>query len=143
MGETCNNLVTKLATSSIVEQDDNISRKKAIINVASIAKVLAKSDKQKALCGRILFMLERMPTTDPTLEELQKEVDYWHELSNSYEQTIVRLTEAASRQPQITECEHCLAYDPFDNGVDGFCRKMGKVMCVSDFCSYAERKGDG
>ena len=40
-----------------------------------------------------------MPTTDPTLEELQKEVDYWHELSNS-EQTIVRLTEAASAQPE-------------------------------------------
>ena len=46
-------------------------------------------------------------------------------------------------EPQITECEHCLAYDPFKNGVDGFCRKMGKVMCVSDFCSYAERREDG
>ncbi len=34
------------------------------------------------------------------IAELQKEVDYWHELSNSYEQTIVRLTEAASAQPE-------------------------------------------
>ena len=33
------------------------------------------------------------------IAELQKEVDYWHELSNSYEQTIVRLTEAISEQP--------------------------------------------
>ena len=51
--------------------------------------------------------------------------------------------EMPSAKPQITECEHCLAYDHFDNGVDGFCRKMGKVMCVSDFCSYAERRQDG
>lgn len=54
-----------------------------------------------------------------------------------------RIEALPSAKPQITECEHCLAYDPFDNGIDGFCRKMGKVMCVSDFCSYAERKGDG
>lgn len=53
-----------------------------------------------------------------------------------------RIEALPSAKPQITECEHCLAYDPFENGVDGYCRKMGKVMRVSDFCSSAERNGD-
>ena len=33
-------------------------------NIAQIAKVCAKSDKQKALVGRILFMIEHMPTIE-------------------------------------------------------------------------------
>lgn len=41
-------------------EDDAISRQAAIKNVAQIAKVVAKSDKQKSLCGRIIFMLEHM-----------------------------------------------------------------------------------
>ncbi len=40
--------------------EDCISRQVAIKNVAQIAKVAAKSDKQKSLCGRIIFMLEHM-----------------------------------------------------------------------------------
>lgn len=43
---------------------------------------------------------------------------------------------------EVVRCEHCLAYDSFKNGIEGFCRKMGKVMCGSDFCSYAERRTD-
>lgn len=33
-------------------------------NIAQIAKACAKSDKQKALIGRILFMIENMPTVE-------------------------------------------------------------------------------
>ena len=33
-------------------------------NIAQIAKACAKSDKQKALVGRILFMIEDMPTIE-------------------------------------------------------------------------------
>ena len=44
---------------------------------------------------------------------------------------------------KVVRCEHCLAYDSFKNGIEGFCRKMGKVMCGSDFCSYAEWREDG
>ena len=33
-------------------------------NIAQIAKACAKSDKQKALVGRILFMIEHMPTIE-------------------------------------------------------------------------------
>lgn len=33
-------------------------------NIAQIAKACAKSDKQKALVGRILFMIDNMPTIE-------------------------------------------------------------------------------
>lgn len=42
------------------EELDCISRQEAIENVAQIAKAVAKSDKQKSLCGRIIYMLEHM-----------------------------------------------------------------------------------
>lgn len=34
-------------------------------NIAQIAKYYARSDKQKALVGRILFMIDNMPTINP------------------------------------------------------------------------------
>lgn len=40
-------------------------------NIAQIAKFCARSDKQKALIGRILFMIDNMPTDDkdePTID---------------------------------------------------------------------------
>lgn len=45
--------------------DDTISRKLAIDNIAIIAYKCAKSDKQKAICGRIIFMIENLPTAQP------------------------------------------------------------------------------
>lgn len=36
-------------------------------NIAQIAKACAKSDKQKALIGRILFMIENMPAIEAEL----------------------------------------------------------------------------
>ena len=42
--------------------------------------------------------LQELPSAQPEIDELQKEVDYWHEKCTSYEQTIVRLTESA--QPE-------------------------------------------
>lgn len=41
-----------------------IDAKLLTTNIAQIAKACAKSDKQKALVGRILFMIENMPTIE-------------------------------------------------------------------------------
>lgn len=56
-------------------------------NIAQIAKACAKSDKQKALVGRILFMIEHMPTIEAEpvnemsecveKEEVLKQIDCW------------------------------------------------------------------
>ncbi len=45
--------------------DDLISRQAAIYNLANIAKNCAKSDKQKALMGRCIYMTENMPSVQP------------------------------------------------------------------------------
>lgn len=45
--------------------DDLISRQTAIYNLANIAKNCAKSDKQKALMGRCIYMIENMPSVFP------------------------------------------------------------------------------
>lgn len=68
----------------------------------------------------------------PTIAELQKEVKYWHELSNSYEQTIVRLTEAASAQPERKKGKWTN-----ENGADGWnrCSVCGELAIdLFDYC---------
>lgn len=45
--------------------DDLISRRATIYNMANIAKNCAKSDKQKALIGRCIYMIENMSFVQP------------------------------------------------------------------------------
>ena len=45
-----------------------IDAEKLTTNIAQIAKNCARSDAQKALIGRILFMIENMPTVDTELD---------------------------------------------------------------------------
>lgn len=59
------------------------------------------TDKGREWHPHVNFMveaIEALPSAQPEIDELQKEVDYWHEKCTSYEQTIVRLTESA--QPE-------------------------------------------
>ena len=44
---------------------DLISRNEVLNRLASIAKIKAKSDAQKSLMGRCMFMVERMPSVTP------------------------------------------------------------------------------
>ena len=46
------------------------------------------------------------------LQETRKERDYWQEKAHSYEQTIFKLTDAISKQPEIIRCGECVYYDP-------------------------------
>jgi hypothetical protein len=46
---------------------DLISRNEVLNRLASIAKIKAKSDAQKSLMGRCMFMVERMPSVTPQL----------------------------------------------------------------------------
>ena len=41
------------------------------------------------------------------LQETRKERDYWQEKAHSYEQTIFKLTDAISKQPEIIHCGEC------------------------------------
>lgn len=57
--------------------DDLISRQAAIYNLANIAKNCAKSDKQKVLMGRCIYMIENMSSAQPEPStEIQKILNY-------------------------------------------------------------------
>ena len=55
--------------------DDLISRQAAIYNLAGIAKNCARSDQQKALMGRCIYMIENMPFVQPEQKTGQWEHD--------------------------------------------------------------------
>ena len=57
--------------------DDLISRQATIYNLANIAKNCAKSDKQKALMGRCIYMIENMPSVQP-----EQKTGYWFDVGS-------------------------------------------------------------
>lgn len=66
----------------LIDAEDTINQ------VAMIAKALAKSDKQKVLCGRIIYMLEHRPTVKAipleVLEQIRAEVKQLPNANPSY-----------------------------------------------------------
>lgn len=79
--------------------NDLISRQAAIDALNEVSEHY--TDKGREWHPHVNFMveaIEALPSAQPEIDELQKEVDYWHEKCTSYEQTIVRLTESA--QPE-------------------------------------------
>ena len=54
--------------------------------------------REQRAASQCIDVIKNLPSAQPEIDELQKEVDYWHEKCTSYEQTIVRLTESA--QPE-------------------------------------------
>jgi hypothetical protein len=60
---------------------------------------------------------------------------YWKEQCQSYEQTINKLRESLSTQPEIIRCKDCKHWD----GVDT-CDVIDAPVWDNDFCSYAGRR---
>ena len=68
---------------------------------------------------------------------------YWKEQCQSYEQTINKLRESLSTQPEIIRCKDCKHRDKY-----GCCKHwkglaMGDIQIATDdndFCSQAERR---
>ena len=50
--------------------DDLISRQAVLDGLARIAKAKAKSDAQKAMMGRLMFFIERLPSVQPEQKEV-------------------------------------------------------------------------
>jgi len=63
---------------------------------------------------------------------------YWKEQCQSYEQTINKLRESLSAQPEIIRCKDCRYY----NSEEKECLDLlghGRRWEEDDFCSYGER----
>ena len=74
------------------------------------------------------------------LQETRKERDYWQEKAHSYEQTIFKLTDAISKQPEIIYCGECELKIECCRNIRSGGRKD------DDFCSCGrrpERRTDG
>lgn len=84
--------------------DDLISRQAAIYNLANIAKNCAKSDKQKALMGRCIYMIENMPSVQP-----KQKTGQW--ISNRHTDTVL-----------CSECKKCYGDE------SKFCPNCGAKM---------------
>ena len=80
------------------------------------------------------------------LQERRKERDYWQEKAHSYEQTIFKLTDAISKQPEIVHCGDCKHYKIDHPRANGYhcCFRCHNIfpMKEDDFCSRAERRTD-
>ena len=75
------------------------------------------------------------------LQETRKERDYWQEKANSYEQTIFKLTDSISKQPEIVRCGECRHRDPEDKKCDCGHGVIWQLPRGDDwYCADAERR---
>ena len=78
------------------------------------------------------------------LQETRKERDYWKEKAHSYEQTIFKLTDAISKQPEIIYCKDCENWDTTWDSAPNYhyCPIMDGTYSGDFYCAKAERRTD-
>ena len=78
------------------------------------------------------------------LQETRKERDYWKEKAHSYEQTIFKLTDAISKQPEIIYCKDCENWDTTWDSAPNYhyCPIMDGTYSGDFYCAKAERRND-
>ena len=80
------------------------------------------------------------------LQETRKERDYWQEKAHSYEQTIFKLTDAISKQPEIIRCKNCENWDTSWQNDSApnyhYCPMMDGSYSGDFYCAKAERRTD-
>ena len=81
------------------------------------------------------------------LQETRKERDYWQEKAHSYEQTIFKLTDAISKQPEIIRCKNCENWDTSWQNDSApnyhYCPMMDGSYSGDFYCAKAERRTNG
>lgn len=66
---------------------------------------------------------------------------YWKEQCQSYEQTINKLIESLSTQPEIIHCKECKFYTEMRQDLNtGICSLACRHLGGDGFCSEAERR---
>lgn len=91
------------------------------------------------------MILATVPSADVVeADKAQKEIDYWHDKAQSYEQTILKLSLNKADVVEVVRCKDCKHLDKGENDSESWCecvRIFGTYFDVSedDFCSYGER----
>ena len=80
--------------------------------------------------------IEQLQTADVVeVDKAQKEIDYWHDKAQSYEQTILKLSLNKADVVEVVRCRDCKHRD-----IDRCGRfKCDVWVCDEDYCSYGER----
>ena len=87
------------------------------------------------------IVLDPVPSADVVeADKAQKEIDYWHDKAQSYEQTIMRLTLNKADVVEVVRCKDCVYREVKGAGMAHWfgCR----IMEHNDddwYCSYGER----
>lgn len=76
------------------------------------------------------------------LQERRKERDYWQEKAHSYEQTIFKLTDAISKQPEIIRCKDCKHKGTKNCVANAWTTIFGVTVKDDFFCGLAEGRTD-
>ncbi len=94
---------------------------------------------------RFEVAIDAQPPADVVeVDKAQKEIDYWHDKAQSYEQTILKLSLNKADVVEVVRCKDCKHLDKGENDSESWCectRIFGTYFDVSedDYCSYGER----
>lgn len=89
----------------------------------------------------IIDRIDEQPSSDVVeADKAQKEIDYWHDKAQSYEQTILKLSLNKADVVEVVRCKDCKWWDN-DGDAERCTHKYGGMWAKSDaYCSYGERK---
>lgn len=88
--------------------------------------------------------IDAQPTADVVeADKVQKEIDYWHDKAQSYEQTILKLSLNKADVVEVVRCKDCKYmtehYDVDGNAPYWTCSEWDSGTDYDGFCSYGER----
>lgn len=77
-------------------------------------------------------------------DKAQKEIDYWHDKAQSYEQTILKLSLNKADVVEVVRCHDCKFAEVADanDSEDGYICQFhrGSIWFSGSYCSWGERK---
>ena len=82
--------------------------------------------------------IDKIPTAD-----VQKEIDYWHDRASSYEQTIVKLSNALADRREVVrckDCKHARVHDYAPAECQYYCTLAVNYHTKDFFCALGERR---
>lgn len=83
--------------------------------------------------------ISELPSADVIeADKVQKEIDYWHDKAQSYEQTILKLALNKADVVEVVRCKDCV-YSAISQEGNRGCQHLELEVEDDDFCSYGER----
>ena len=125
-------MVTKM--SDLIDRDDAIMAVKA--GVLSAATIFGRTDEGMTALTETVRIIKALPSAQPDDEE----ANYWHEKANSYEQTLVRLSQSIAEQPEIIRCKDCKWWAKQKDSLQGRCELMKMYPTGGWFCANARKE---